>query len=411
MEQSTHVNSRATDRSDGITFAVAEVERATQMRPMFPYVEALIAALGREGGALEGYSRETRPLIDPQFYGQPVHAFIHAANLAYDQHYPLILSPDMIWLLIAQGFAQHVNLNAEALRYRFVAHEGKITLKVVRDEFVRGFAGNDWEGAISEFSAQIREHVGATAHDRVVRRFSTTGIVAQAAFEMTLMDAMQSYFDYRLITRCGIPEITLEGTPEDWDAVYAGAAALADYDLGWWSDCLLPVLSHFARASRGDIDQSFWRSLYKLEHQSGGSVITGHLVNLFPYLVPQQESKATIRDQIAQYERQGRPAEAERYRTMLAQTGQAASTPYRNPYLGWKEPISESGQAYRRAEGLLSHHLPSALSLAPFIWDYLGTKIPMEFVAGFVGVAQDTETLALRPEIGWVVREASPVPG
>jgi hypothetical protein len=30
---------------------------------------------------------------------------------------------------------------------------------------------------------------------------------------------------------------------------------------------------------------------------------------------------------------------------------------------------------------------------------------PMEFIAGFVGVAQDPETLCLRPEIGWAVRE------
>ena len=31
----------------------------------------------------------------------------------------------------------------------------------------------------------------------------------------------------------------------------------------------------------------------------------------------------------------------------------------------------------------------------------------MEFVGGFVGVAQDRETLALRPEIGWAVLEAN----
>jgi hypothetical protein len=29
----------------------------------------------------------------------------------------------------------------------------------------------------------------------------------------------------------------------------------------------------------------------------------------------------------------------------------------------------------------------------------------MEFLGGFVGVAQDPATLALRPEIGWAVRE------
>jgi len=30
----------------------------------------------------------------------------------------------------------------------------------------------------------------------------------------------------------------------------------------------------------------------------------------------------------------------------------------------------------------------------------------MEFLGGFVGVSQDEASLALRPEIGWAVREA-----
>jgi hypothetical protein len=50
--------------------------------------------------------------------------------------------------------------------------------------------------------------------------------------------------------------------------------------------------------------------------------------------------------------------------------------------------------------------LPSGLSKAPFRWNYLDRSFDMEFLGGFVGVAQDPETLAVRPEIGWAVREA-----
>jgi hypothetical protein len=31
----------------------------------------------------------------------------------------------------------------------------------------------------------------------------------------------------------------------------------------------------------------------------------------------------------------------------------------------------------------------------------------MEFMGGFVGVAQDQQTLAVRPELGWAVLEAN----
>jgi hypothetical protein len=50
--------------------------------------------------------------------------------------------------------------------------------------------------------------------------------------------------------------------------------------------------------------------------------------------------------------------------------------------------------------------LPGGLSKAPFRWELPGRDVEMEFLGGFTGVAQDYETLALRPEIGWAVREA-----
>ena len=73
-----------------------------------------------------------------------------------------------------------------------------------------------------------------------------------------------------------------------------------------------------------------------------------------------------------------------------------------------------------RATGPTIQLLPGGLSKAPFRWDYLDRSFDMEFLGGFVGVAQDQETLTLRPEIGWAVREAptnglsrkpSPCPG
>src|SRR5579883_2961563 len=49
-----------------------------------------------------------------------MHAFASAAHDAFYQHYPLIIRPDDIWFCIAQGFATHLKLNAEALRSRMV---------------------------------------------------------------------------------------------------------------------------------------------------------------------------------------------------------------------------------------------------------------------------------------------------
>jgi hypothetical protein len=48
--------------------------------------------------------------------------------------------------------------------------------------------------------------------------------------------------------------------------------------------------------------------------------------------------------------------------------------------------------------------LPSGVSRAAFIWEYLGTRFEYEFLAGLMGIEQDEATMALRPKIGWAVR-------
>lgn len=53
------------------------------------------------------------------------HSFLQGMYRAYAEHYPFVLSPDMIWLLISQGFATHVDIHAEELRSQIVDHSGK----------------------------------------------------------------------------------------------------------------------------------------------------------------------------------------------------------------------------------------------------------------------------------------------
>lgn len=45
------------------------------------------------------------------------------------------------------------------------------------------------------------------------------------------------------------------------------------------------------------------------------------------------------------------------------------------------------------------------LARAPFKWAFPTREFDMEFLGGFVGVAQDSSTLTLRPEVGWAIRE------
>jgi Domain of unknown function (DUF4419) len=331
--------------------AVAKPEASARKRPG----TALDAIRLRVGPNMQAGAANLEGLLATK-----LHPFVQAAHRAFQDHVALEISPDDVWLCIAQAFAHHVHTHAEELRGRFVKHAGKAQIVVVRDQFVWGSADNDWPGVFGELSSAIAEHIGKQ-RDLVVADFSTTGPVERAATEVVLMSAMQQYFEYVVLTRCGIPQITLHGTPADWRSIQQRAAVLAEYGLESWAGDLAPILEQLCESAAGRPDRAMWESFYKFRSGSGGDRATGWINVLFPYL-------------------------------HSATSGELEP----NPYV----------RSWRAGHGPPPNTFPSGLSSASFIWEYLGRKLPMEFVAGFVGVSQDPATLGVRPAIGWAVRDA-----
>ena len=152
-----------------------------------------------------------------------LHPLALAVHLAFQEHLPLVLTPDAVWLCLAQSLAIHIELNAEALRPRLVRHAGKLRLQIERDEFVAGNSNNDWPGVVNEIADRIGDHLGGRAR-AFVADFSTSSALDRTASQIALMGAMRHYFNYELLTKCGIPEITLAGTPEDWASIWSMSA-------------------------------------------------------------------------------------------------------------------------------------------------------------------------------------------
>lgn len=291
------------------------------------------------------------------------HAFMAALHAAFVDHRPFVLSPDMVWLLIAQGFANHVNEHAEELRSHFVSHEGKKKLEVIRDDFIKGSLENPWENVFDEFSTHIRKEIGESNHELIVPRFSTTGAIEKAASEVVLMDSMKTYFEYIVRTRCGIPEVRLEGTQEDWAQLAQKTEKLGStFELQWWTDRMLPRLETMAAHSNGQGDPAYWRNIYKWNDGSGGPYFNGWIVDFIPYLAMEEGLS-------------------------------------RNWLFGYQNDFE--------LFGLTTNVLPSSLSKVPFIWDYFGKDYEYEFIAGFTSFTQDRDSFAVRPKIGWAVRAKS----
>lgn len=348
----------------GTTFAVDAVTPGTELLATERLKESVEKLLGTPVEACDSYT--TAVVQQPGF-----HSLIAAADLAYQKHYPLVLSPDALWLTIAQGFARHVANNAEQLRPKIVPHEGKVTLTVRRDDFARGSAESPWAEVWPEFCGKIREHIGDEAHGMIVCDFSTTGPAERAASEVMLMDAVQSYFEYSFVTLCGIPAVTLEGSVEDWELVRDRVVRLGQYDLSWWTNAVVPIMDEFVKAAKGTPTASFWKNLYKENNDSGGPYVSGWLVRLLPYLK----------------HRDYRDGRFTPWRTAL-----------RNFML--QHPVDGG----RRMAGLKHDQLPASVSAVPFVWHYLGGRFDYQFLAGVMAVTQDAGTKAVRPRVGWAVR-------
>lgn len=285
------------------------------------------------------------------------HSFFNGMYNAYADHRPFVISPDMIWLLISQGFARHVNANSELLRKDFVDFDGKLSLIVSSESLELDSPASSWEEIFPEFTKQIAEHTGTELINVLSSDFSTTTPVEKVASEITIMEAMEPYFEF-IVMRviCGIPEITLKGTTEDWQKVYDKTKKLGKYDLKWWTDELEPILSEFIKTSKGEIDTEFWMNMFKYHSQKqygAPKIIDGWIVKFFPY------DKDGKRNNLKQLEGGGNLPEE------IVKVD-----------LKYIESVGDSTQI-----------------------------TPLELWAGFIGLEQNSDDFTLTPKIAWMIRK------
>ena len=376
------------------TFPVASVERAKEPLRSEPFHAVIQEYFGRAHGA----SDVIRPVVE----SPGVHTLLHASRLAFVDHRPLVLSPDAIWLTLVHGLATHINRDPERYRDKLVSHAGELTLRVQTDTlFVPGSLENTWaEDVFPMFSRQIREHVGERMHDLLCARFSTTGKVEQAAFEVALMDVFQAYFHYAGECICGIPEITLEGTVDDWTDLRRRVEAFQSLGLGWWLQALRPILDQFVAAAAGDVNTAFWHDLYQHhapDNSYGGPYdrMSGWIGALLPYtsygknpLIVGETSAYRLSVKWIQFD----PFPGTRY---AAKPVEPPVTRYPDLGLHYECPVA-------------IRNFSLAVSRVPVEWTFRGGEASrdLSFIAGLIATEQDEQTMALRPSIGWAVTDA-----
>ena len=349
-----------------ITFKVDENLKALEKKVVAHYDGRLAAQylLGQDGVKVEDQHVVAMSFADAQNLRIVVKdAFYQCMVKAYAEHKSVTLSPDMMWLLISQGFARYVNAHSEELRSQLVYHEGKQDLMVMtKDDLLSGKA--DWGKLLNDFSKQIELHTKGEVAKTIAADFSTTTPVERIASQITLMESMKSYFNY-LAGRigCGIPSVTLQGTPDDWRAVLSKTQKLGQYGLSEWTQTLEPILNEFIKTAEGNPNQRFWQEMVKKQR-----------VDEFASARPCSADKPTELD-------------------------------------GWILKFFPSEDGYTLDRVPYTKSMPAEFVRVEFKYRVIDpitgatlSETPMELMSGFIGALDDEKNNMLTPQIGWLVR-------
>ncbi|TFK66158.1 hypothetical protein BDN72DRAFT_844710 [Pluteus cervinus] len=202
--------------------------------------------------------------------------FVHTVLDAYNQHHHLQLRPDDIWMTIISQFSFFVNANAEDLRSKFVAHEGKKDLIVWRDGTRYTV---DFGDMALEMTTLIDNFVvDPELKDWILPKFSTTTPSDTIIYAIQMMATLKAYFGYTFGLRCGIPTITLLGEKDDWEALLGRIEKLHSFgpEAEQWARLLTPILTRFVEAFDGKTDIEFWgRMVDRHINGSGPTYLTG----------------------------------------------------------------------------------------------------------------------------------------
>ncbi|KAH3745755.1 CDP-alcohol phosphatidyltransferase [Pelomyxa schiedti] len=197
----------------------------------------------------------------------------------YNHHHNLVLRPEDIWIAIMSQFSLFVNANAERLRSQFVAHTGQKELTVYGSGSLYTAA---YEKLCNDMAEEIRKNlVDATVCEWVTPNFSTTTATDKVVGSATLMSAMQKYFAYKMSLMCGIPQVTLQGTPADWMEIKARTQRLSTYGLENWVQLLNPVLDEFIATSQGRSNNNFWQRICHYTSTGSGPTYLSGWVSVF----------------------------------------------------------------------------------------------------------------------------------
>lgn len=202
----------------------------------------------------------------------------------YNYHRPLYIDPKAMWASIVYQVYLLFTYNSESIRKEFVDFDGKMKLKVPTCQI------DDMTESLSYLVQMVIKD--KEFYNWVNTKFSTSTPRDEIVFSMMFLGVFKEYFIYSC-SMCGIPEINVLGTLEDWLLIKKNISKIrtfrdifTDYNILKWCNDLEDMLDHFIDVKMGKIDTNYWNNFIKSGLvMSGSPDISGHCIVLTRFVV------------------------------------------------------------------------------------------------------------------------------
>ena len=272
--------------------------------------------------------------------------------------------------MILQGFAKHmeVNDNSERNRHKFVNFEGKKNISFETGMNLFTASDEQWINFVQKLlkeTTKILEQSGKDLIDLFKKKFSTSTKEAEVANNITILSSFKKYFEYSMKGTCGISQIIIEGTIEDWELLLEKVQAIGNLDeeIVFWTNELNKIITKIIDTLKTkNPDKNFYKNIVQNTDRSRDcepDLINGWIIKFIPY--------------------------------------------YKNGE-NWEKCDFNSPNF----NGLVIDDIPSQIVSLPFNLinnnKYGATKdYKAEFYSGFFGISQNRENMSIRPVIGYAI--------
>jgi hypothetical protein len=242
----------------------------------------------------------TEPIYVPRGSNQ----FLEAVLYAYNNHLSLDISPDVILMCVSMAVSTCMSDHAEDYRAKFVNHEGKKELVVA----LNGSLEANHSEFISIFDYLIDKEVKVDLG--LNHNFTTSTPVIRTTSAIIKMATYKEYFECKFICMCGIRNIRLQGTLQDWqhlkEKVINASRIIDKHMINWFKHIIYIIDRMIETYQLGDNITDdlrvFWNRIISLIPLGSGSdvevsgwikvLLTGVHYDKIPEVLPVLDSKS-----------------------------------------------------------------------------------------------------------------------